>query len=415
MTMSRNRAPANILAACTTSFVGLAAWWALGHAGGAGWASGLALALMGATPFVITLLVERVTAGSAESAEEGHPALAFEQVKTGVARYVGSMERGFGAHLASVSHELDQVRRLQSEAIEKLTSGFARIHEIVRTEQDLVREVLSRKRGEDSGEGDASISFEEFVTATSDTMQSFVDHTVETSKLAMGVVDDMDNLSGQFDRILPILSEIEAIAKQTNLLALNAAIEAARAGEAGRGFAVVADEVRNLSVRTNAFSAEIRQNVTQIQSTVSVAVDGIRIIASNDMNHALGSKQAVQSMMSALSNLNNRTGEVLGDLGVSGAELERKVNETVTCLQFQDMTSQLLGTSSARIAGLQAAMGEGAARFDAALGRVGDDREVASLVIDAEAELGRVLDSLQTTARRTVEQKSMSSGDVELF
>ncbi|MEK1904406.1 MAG: methyl-accepting chemotaxis protein, partial [Pseudomonas sp.] len=113
------------------------------------------------------------------------------------------------------------------------------------------------------------------------------------------VADKVGALSEQSERISSIVQVIRGIAEQTNLLALNAAIEAARAGEQGRGFAVVADEVRNLAARTSQATVEINDVVRLNHELAQQAVSGMA-----------GSKTKAEQGVELV----NRAGEVMQEI-----------------------------------------------------------------------------------------------------
>ena len=141
----------------------------------------------------------------------------------------------------------------------------------------------------------------------------------ETVKTSAAQVERLGQQSEEISRITGVIKEI---ADQTNLLALNAAIEAARAGEAGRGFAVVADEVRKLAERTTKATEEISTMIHSVQHETGKAVDGMRSGAVQVENGVL----LVQDAQNALGEINaqmTRTLEMVNDISHSSQEQEQ--------------------------------------------------------------------------------------------
>jgi len=155
-----------------------------------------------------------------------------------------------------------------SEAVARQMDESGQINEAMTQMVEAVHEVSESAHRVSDSAGTAEHDTEAGRQVVADTVETINRLATEIS----GAVEVINRVSSDSDNISQVLVEIKAIAEQTNLLALNAAIEAARAGEHGRGFAVVADEVRSLSQRTHKSTEEIEGMISRLQSGVKDAV-----------------------------------------------------------------------------------------------------------------------------------------------
>lgn len=197
---------------------------------------------------------------------------------------------------ASISHELSTTSLNVGNNVEKSVTV---IDEATNTANKIKDEILVAIANAQESKKDI-IQANENLDAARNDIVSLTTRVQESAELEVELAHKMDSLSQQANDVKNVLSVISDIANQTNLLALNAAIEAARAGEHGRGFAVVADEVRKLAETT-------QKSLTEINATINVIV---------------------QSIMDVSGQMNSNSKEVQALANISN-EVEDKINSSV--------------------------------------------------------------------------------------
>lgn len=171
------------------------------------------------------------------------------------------------------------------------------------------------------------------LTGTIDSIKELTDNVLDSSHQADGLAERTLSIS-------KILEVIRAIANQTNLLALNAAIEAARAGEAGRGFAVVADEVRSLAQRTSASTTEIESLINDVQKSTQDTAETLRVTAaqaSQTLEQAAATSQALTVIISSTSTISDRN-MLIASAAEQQAQVANEVDRNLSSIR--DLSTQ---------------------------------------------------------------------------
>ena len=295
--------------------------------------------------------------------EVGHAARAFNQLMTRLSEII-RQTRSSVEGIADASHDLTQSTgqvtegsRLQSEATAAAASSADEVSATMSNMASRTREseTLSDLSREETRQ--ALAITHETMTGMGRTAQAIKESAANVARLSKS----SDEISG-------IITVIKEIADQTNLLALNAAIEAARAGEQGRGFAVVADEVRKLAERTGRSTGEIGGLISTIQAEIGQTVETMRA-ADEQVTHSVETAKLASA--------------ALEKIGLGGEQINERMREISNSIKESDLAVQDIARQMERVAQMT---------------------EGNSAAAEASGNTARHLDELAVNLRQAVEK-----------
>lgn len=306
---------------------------------------------------------------------------------------------------------IEQIRSLVASACSNLSQSFRGLDDAASSQIKLLKSTFSQSQ-ENAAVSQRSVTFQEFATATDDVLQGFVKNILKTSQSSMEMVSMVDDMATHMKSMLALLNDLMRITDQTNLLALNATIEAARAGDRGKGFGVVATEVRALSKDSKRFSDTLTEIVRKTAKNMLETRSMMNSMASADMTLAFDAKARVDEMLTQVASMNADLEVKIGEISQIAQLINGAVGQAIRGLQFEDIVRQLLEFVSQRLSMLEQVA------FDVCDLKFRDsssDDVVGVLESKFDHCIEKMLVLAQSAKPKPADQTTMDSGSVDLF
>ncbi len=337
---------------------------------------------------VVWLLVARLSAATSNDAGASEPPATLDGgIAQSVSALMQSLEGRLSDRAERIDTELSEIQRTVNDASTSVGGALSGIRARTTAQRNLLIDLLNRIRERAEGEPDPV----RVVQHADAVLKRFVDFVMDAGSNSTMLIERIDEVVGQMHQADDLLADVKVIADQTNLLALNAAIEAARAGEAGRGFAVVADEVRKLSKRSDRFNDEVRVVIGQSIKAIEGARRAMTGLAAQDMKSAVRAKAHISSVLERLGGASLVLGEKLDKVYALNREIGALVGDASEALPFKDIDCRLGACAQHHTGAMRACarhLGDGRTE----LGLVGEmaPRDFAAALSQVSAQLSEV-------------------------
>lgn len=265
--------------------------------------------------------------------------LTAEQV---LSRWVCDMQVYVHA-IRTLKYHLPKSAEVVEKATRDLSDQFRQLADGASTQSQQMKTILSIA---DSLEmGDKRISLQEFTTLFSDTLKDSIEKILFVSKRSITMVYMLDEAMENLASIEKFLTDIQKINKKVNLLSLNAAIEAVQAGSAGKGFNVVASEVKEVSQHVRELASHMRGEIEKVNVSVKAGYDVLKDVATTDMTQNIEAQDKLNVLLQSLIKQNETFSQVLAEGAKTSDVISNSIGGMIMHMQFQDRNTQCIENS----------------------------------------------------------------------